>query len=64
MVIAGNRSKGTENEALPIRSNYVWGMGRAGGRPCMLWAVKVLRIAIIRKQNKPLDFDLWEEKIQ
>lgn len=30
----------------------------------MLWAVKVLRIAIIRKQNKPLDFDLWEEKIQ
>lgn len=30
----------------------------------MLWAVKVLRIAIIRKQNKPLDFDLWEEKIR
>lgn len=52
MIIADNRSKGAENEALPIRNNYWWGTERAGGRPCIPWAVKVLRITVIRKQNK------------
>lgn len=54
-----------EQRMRPCPSGATTAGGRGGQEVGLVpWAVKVLRIAIIRKQNKLLDFDLWEEKIQ